>query len=148
MRARPLRVYRAVVGVVVVAALACEAEERVQLLPIPIHLVVRNYTTENVTVRVLIGEAVVFHAPTPAAPPEGPLIVAQELRAQPATARLEAEVGTRTLEHEIDLPLSQQLWLTADVHLDSVRLSVRELAIDSDSSVQQGPVRVPTTLQN
>ena len=139
--------YSRVVGLVALVAFACKSE-RVQLVPLPIHLVVRNHTPENVTVRVRIGDAVVFHAPTPAAPPEGPLIVTQELRAPPATARLEAQVGTRTIEHEIDLPLAQQLWLTADVHLDSVRLSVRELAIDPDSSVREAPVRIPATLQN
>jgi hypothetical protein len=141
-------VYKPVVAVVALASLACKSEERVQLAPLPIHLVVRNHTTQNVTVRVRIGEAVVFHAPTPAASPEGPLSVGQELRAPPETASLEAQVGRRTLEHEIDLPLAQQLWLTADVHRDSVRLSVRELALDADSSVPQAPVRIPATLQN
>ena len=148
VRASPLRYYRALLVPCALPVIACESQERAQLTPVPIHLVVRNHTSDNVTVRVRISDAVVFHAPTPAAPPEGPLIVTQELRAPPATATLDAHVGTRALEHEVDLPLAQQLWLTADVYLDSVRLSVRELAVEADSSARAAPVRVPATLQN
>jgi hypothetical protein len=124
------------------------AQKQPQPILIPIHLVVRNHTGENVTVRVRIAEAVVFHAPAPAAPPEGPLVIAQELRAPPALASVDARVGARTLQYSLDLPYAAEVWLIADVYRDRVHLSARYMSPHRDSVMPEGPVRIPATLQN
>lgn len=106
-----------------VGLLACEREPAVALTRVSTHVLVRNWSSDPVPVRLEISGTIVLDEAVPGRAPEGPVAVGRTLRVAPDTIFVAAQVAGRTFQDTAPMPYAGEVWITVDVFPDSLVLA-------------------------